>query len=203
MRLAKKLLILLVIMFGLNVLITNAQSIPVDTVCSGTTGKSYHVTARTGSTYQWSINGGTQASGGTSNSITIDFLSTTGVDTIRVQETDSNGCLADPVYLAIVRMPNPTANITGTTMVCYNDSAQITVNLTGTYPLSLTYNNGTSNVTVNNITNSSYQFYTGILPATTTYSLVSVTDRLNCSTSATGSATVTVNNKPVTSQIFH
>ncbi len=69
MKLAKKLLILLVIMFGLNVFITHAQSTAQDTVCAGTTGKTYYVTASTGSTYSWTINGGSQASGGTSGGI--------------------------------------------------------------------------------------------------------------------------------------
>lgn len=201
MKLAKRLLILLIIMFGLNVFVSNAQT--ADTVCAGTTGKTYYVTAKTGSTYSWTINGGTQASGGTTNSITIDFNSSTGVDTIYVQETDSNGCLADPVSLAIVRMPLPTASITGATTLCHNDSAQITFSLTGTYPLSLTYSDGSGNTTINNISSSTYQFYTGVLPSTTTYSLVSVSDVLSCSSTPSGSAVVTVLPKPTTSQIFH
>lgn len=203
MKLAKRLLILLVIMFGLNVFITHAQSTAQDTVCAGTTGKTYYVTAATGSTYSWTINGGTQASGGTSNSITVDFDNTTGIDTIAVLETDSNGCVADPVYLAVVRMPNPTASISGTTTLCHNDSTDITFSLTGTYPLSLTYNNGTSDVTVNNISSASYSFNPGVLASSTTYSLVLIEDVLGCSTAATGSATVTMLTKPVTSPIYH
>lgn len=151
MKLAKRLLIFAIVMFGLNVFITHAQSTAQDTVCAGTTGKSYYVTSSTGSTYSWSINGGTQASGGSTNSITVDFNNTSGTDTISVVEVDSNGCTADPVYLAIVRMPNPTASISGTTTLCHNDSATISFTLSGTYPLSLTYNDGSSNITVNNI----------------------------------------------------
>lgn len=203
MKLAKRLLILLVIMFGLNVFITHAQSTAQDTVCAGTTGKTYYVTAATGSTYSWTINGGTQASGGTTNSITVDFDNTTGIDTIAVLETDSNGCVADPVYLAVVRMPNPTASISGTTTLCHNDSAVVSFTLSGTYPLSLTYNDGTSNITVNNISSTSYTFNTGVLPSSTNYSLVLIEDVLGCSTAATGSANVTVLTKPVTSPIYH
>lgn len=203
MKFAKKLLILLVIMFGLNVFITHAQSTAQDTVCAGTTGKTYYVTAATGSSYTWSINGGTQVSGGTSNSITVDFNNSTGIDSIAVSETDSNGCTADIVYLAVVRMPNPTASITGTTTLCHNDSAIIDFALSGTYPLSLTYNDGSSNVTVNNISSNSYQFNTGILSGTTSYSLISVADVLGCSTAGSGSANVTVLTKPTTSPIYH
>ncbi len=202
MKLAKKLLILFMIMFGLNVFITKAQ-VPVDSVCAGTTGKNYYVTATSGSTYNWTVNGGTQASGGTSNSITIDFNSTSGVDTIMVQETDSNGCLADPVYLAVVRLDNPTASISGAATLCHADSTQVSVALTGEFPISLTYNDGSSNVTVNNIASSPYQFNTGSLTSTTSYSLVQVEDSNACSTAATGSVQVTVFAKPTTSQIFH
>ena len=203
MKLAKKLLILLIIMFGLNVFITHAQSSAQDTVCAGTTGKTYYVTAKTGSSYTWTINGGTQASGGTTNSITVDFDNSTGTDSIIVQETDSNGCMADPMYLAVVRMPLPTVSISGTTSLCYNDSAQVSFTLSGTFPLSLTYNDGSSNVVVNNISSTSHQFNTGILPSSTTYSLVTVSDRLGCSANPSGSATVTVFPKPVTSPIYH
>lgn len=203
MKLAKKLLILLVIMFGLNVFITHAQSTAQDTVCAGTTGKTYYVTAVTGSTYSWSINGGTQASGGTTNSITVDFTNSTGIDSIAVSETDSNGCIADPVYLAVVRMPNPTASISGTTTLCHNDSAVVSFTLTGTYPLSLTYNNGTSDVTVNNISSGSYTFNTGVLPSSTSYALISIEDVLGCTTAGSGSANITMLTKPVTSPIYH
>jgi hypothetical protein len=202
MKLIKSLLLTLTLS-GLGTLAMAQSSTSPDTVCAGTAGKTYYVTAKTGSTYNWSINGGTQASGGTTNSITIDFSTTTGIDTISVQETDSNGCYADPVYLAIVRMPLPTASISSSTSICYNDSAQLSVTLTGTFPLSLTYDDGSGNIVVNNITASPYEFYTGILPSTTTYTLVNVTDRLSCSASPSGSSTVTVNPKPVTSTIFH
>lgn len=203
MKLAKRLLILLVIMFGLNVFITHAQSTAQDTVCAGTTGKTYYVTASTGSTYSWTINGGTQASGGTTNSITVDFNNSTGIDSIALTETDSNGCVADPVYLAVVRMPNPTASISGTTTLCHNDSAQVSFTLSGTYPLSLTYNDGSSNITVNNIGSTSYSFNTGVLPSSTSYSLISIADVLGCSTAGSGSADITVLTKPVTSPIYH
>jgi len=203
MKLAKRLLIFAIIMFGLNVFITHAQSTAQDTVCAGTTGKTYYVTASTGSTYSWTINGGTQASGGSTNSITVDFNNSSGIDTISVVEVDSNGCTADPVYLAVVRMPNPTASISGTTTLCHNDSATVSFTLSGTYPLSLTYNDGSSNITVNNISSTSYSFNTGVLPNSTSYSLVTISDVIGCSTNASGSATVTVLAKPVTSAIYH
>ena len=42
-------------------------------VADSTTGEPYSVTARAGYTYAWTITGGTQASGGTTNSITVDW----------------------------------------------------------------------------------------------------------------------------------
>lgn len=203
MKTTKHLLALVFSMFVIGSINVEAQSIPVDTVCAGTTGKNYYVTATSGSTYNWVINGGTKASGGTTNSITIDFDNTTGVDTILVTETDSNGCIADPVLLAIVRMPNPTASISGTTTLCHNDSATISFTISGTFPLSLTYNDGTTDHTVNNISASPYEFNTGVLPGSISYSLISIADAIGCSTTGSGSANVTVLPKPVTSQIFH
>lgn len=204
MKLARKLLILFIILFGLNVFVTRAQS--PDTVCAGTTGKNYYVTATTGSTYNWTINGGVQATGTNTNSITIDFNTSDGIDTIWVQETDSSGCKADAVALAIVRMPLPTAIITGDNSLCYNDSTQLSVALTGTFPLSLTYTAGAGNIVVNNIMTSPYQFSSGVLSAGShSYNLVSVTDRLTCAANPapSSSATVIVFPKPVTSPIYH
>jgi hypothetical protein len=197
----KKVLLALAIIFA----VTLSVSAQNDTVCAGATGISYWLNGNTGSTYSWTIAGGTQASGGTTDSITIDFLTTTGMDTITVIETDSNGCLGDPVKLAIVRMPLPDATIAGTTSLCYEDSTTITVTLTGTSPWDLTYNDGSGNNTIN-LTSSPYVFNTSSLTTSTTYTLVQVVDRLTCSTALSGAgtaSTVTVYPKVVTPAIQH
>lgn len=197
----KKALLLLPILL-LSVFAVKAQS---DTVCAGATDVSYWVNGKAGSTFTWTINGGSQASGGTTDSITINFLSTTGTDTIEVVETDSNGCIGEPVKLAVVRMPLPDATISSSISLCYEDSATLTVSLTGTSPWDLTYDDGSGNQTVS-VTSSPYSIATGSLQATKTFTLVEVEDRLACTTTLSGAGTasvVTVFPQVVTPAIQH
>jgi gliding motility-associated-like protein len=90
-----------------------------------------------------------------------------------------NGCLASAV-------------MSGGGAICPGEAANITMNMQGTGPWTVTYSNGTSNVTLNNIT-SPYSFSTTI-PGN--YSLVSVTDATACTGSVSGSATVTQKSNP-------
>ena len=67
----KKLLSFLFILVGLT---TYGQTtINPDTVCVNSVGEQYFVTNTVGSTYQWSINGGTLQTGQGTNSITVDW----------------------------------------------------------------------------------------------------------------------------------
>jgi hypothetical protein len=180
-------------------------SAQVDTVCAGATGVSYWVNGQAGSTFAWTVNGGTQASGSNTDSITIDFSNTTGTDTISVIETDSNGCPGDPVILAITRMPLPDATISTSTPLCYEDSTTLTVTLTGTLPWDLTYNDGSGDQTVS-VTSSPYTINTSSLTTTTTYTLKEVEDRLGCKSTLSGvsaTSTVTVYPQVVTPAIQH
>lgn len=197
----KKLLLLLPFLI-LGIFNATAQ---VDTVCVGSTGVSYWVAGTAGSTFAWTVNGGTKASGGTTDSITIDFSNTTGTDTVTVIETDSNGCPGDPVLIAITRMPLPDAIISTSTPLCFDDSTSLTVTLTGTLPWDLTYNDGSGDQTIS-ITSSPYIINTSGLTATKTYTLKEVEDRLGCVSTLSGaSATsiVTVFPKVVTPAIQH
>ena len=185
----KKLLLGFAFLF-LGALAVSAQN---DTVCVGSTGVSYWVSGMAGSTFSWTVNGGTQASGTNTDSITVDFLSTT------------NGCIGDPVKLAVVRMPLPDATISNAAALCFSDSTTLTVTLTGTFPWDLTYDDGSGNQVVS-ITTSPYTINTGSLTASKSYTLVKVEDRLGCfsNLSGTGTAsTVTVFPKVVTPSIQH
>ncbi|MEN8203132.1 MAG: hypothetical protein ABFS28_11095, partial [Bacteroidota bacterium] len=64
------------------------------TVAENTNGESYSVTNIPGYTYTWTITGGSQASGGTTNSITVDWGSNgTGYVSVVAQ---NGGCAASP-----------------------------------------------------------------------------------------------------------
>ena len=90
--------------------------------------------------------------------------------------------------------PLPTATISGTASICEGNTATLTFNGTGTYPLTVTYTNGTANqtVTISNQQGAQVQVEPA---ATTTYTLVSVASGTNptCTTVLTQSATITVN----------
>jgi hypothetical protein len=88
-----------------------AQTTVQDTVCVGATSVDYWVTKTTGSTYNWTLTGGgTIISGNGTDSVKIDWSSTTGTDTLKVTETNSHFCVGDPVALAITRVAAPIAN---------------------------------------------------------------------------------------------
>jgi len=91
----------------------------------------------------------------------------------------------------------PDGTITGGT-ICIGAQAQMTFNATaGTGPFTIVYNNGTSNITVNNVQSGVPFNITPNPTTTTTYTLVSIRDAVRCSETrlVTGvTATVIVNN---------
>ena len=89
-------------------------------VCENSNGEVYSVVATTGSTYQWTITGGSVASGQGTNSITVDW-GAAGSGTVSVVETNANGCAGSPVNLSVTINLNPTTSaITGPAIVCEN-----------------------------------------------------------------------------------
>lgn len=95
---------------------------------------------------------------------------------------------------AFAQCTPPTANISGNVTICAGESADLTITFTGTAPWSFTYTDGSVNIAISGINSSPYVL--SVSPdITTTYSLVDVTD-INCTNTASGSATVTVNLRP-------
>ncbi|MEI7662690.1 MAG: PKD domain-containing protein, partial [Bacteroidota bacterium] len=93
--------------------------------------------------------------------------------------------------------PLPTITMAGTGAICEDSTGVVIFTLTGVSPWTIVYSDGLNNFTVNNIASSPY--YLSVSPiATTTYTLLSVSDG-GCSVIHTGpSFTVNVNPKPNT-----
>ena len=164
-------------------------------VCAASTGNVY--TTQAGMTsYVWTVPaGGIITSGGTAtdNTVTVTWNGA-GVRTVKVNYTNLSGCTAAlPGTYNVTVNPLPVAILAGGETICSGQSSILNVTmLTGTGPYTvniqniaapiLNYNSG-ANITVTPL-------------ATTTYTLVSVTDANGCiqTTPANlmGSATVTV-----------
>ena len=99
--------LLAILMLGVLPFMASAQltTINPDTVCIGTAGSIYEVPATAGYTYNWTITPpGVQTSGGTTNSIGVDWSAAAGgliVGGVTVTATDVNGCTSLPVTLDI------------------------------------------------------------------------------------------------------
>lgn len=71
-----------------------------ETVCPNAQGIAYTANGLSNSTYTWTITGGTQASGGITNSITVNW-GDEGIGTITVVESNRFGCTSTPVVLSV------------------------------------------------------------------------------------------------------
>ncbi|MBU2018065.1 MAG: gliding motility-associated C-terminal domain-containing protein, partial [Bacteroidetes bacterium] len=92
----------------------------------------------------------------------------------------------------------PTADFSGSASICNGQSTPLTFTLTGSSPFSVTYNNGSGNQTVTNLSDQGTQVVSPTI--TRNYTLISVTGVNGCSgTVAPTVLTVTVNNPPVVS----
>jgi hypothetical protein len=85
----------------------------------------------------------------------------------------------------------PTSTMTGVQTLCTGDTAQLSINLTGASPWSLTYNDGTQSTSISGITANPYLF-TGIPISSTTYKVTSITDA-NCKGTSSGTTDVVIN----------
>ncbi len=187
-----------------------AQAQTPDTVCVNSTAVSYKVTPSPGSTYAWTLSGGGVLSSTTGDSISIDWGASAGNYELEVTETSIHGCVGDPVSLNIEVIELVTATLSGDATICYDDGTpDLTITLTGVGPYTFTYTDGTNNHTVNNHTSTTYIVPSdvtvptaGTTPNTKTYTMVSVENKF-CSGTTSGTATVVINPKPVTSAIIH
>lgn len=200
-------LALFVITLGLTSSLMAQSTASPDTVCAGATGKIYKVNGLTGSTYSWIISNGTKASGGNTDSITIDWSATPGTDVLKVVEINFLGCPGDTVSLPVVRLAPPTLVVSGTDSICLNSAtvlSKLTFTFTGTSPWTVGYTEDGTPKTVTTSANP-YQFNSQVYntPGVKAYVPTQINDRLNCAGTFSGSASVTVMPKPTTSPIVH
>lgn len=150
-------------------------------ICVGDSG-TFSVVNTAGSTYNWSITGGTLNGTSTSNTIFATLTTVPGA-TITVQETNTYGCIGNPVtYNVIVNaLPNAEA---GTNDTICNGTTTV-LNASGGTSYAWTTNSTLDNLTIANpIAN----------PTSTTTYYVLVTDVNGCKNS--DSVTVFVNQLP-------
>lgn len=186
-----------------------AQStVSPDSVCAGSTGKIYKITPTSGNTYHWSLTGGGSIYGSANiDSLSIDWSSVAGTDTIKVVETNPIGCMGDTVRLAVVRLPIPTVALSGTDSICQYTATtayKLQMNFTGVSPWTVNFledGNARSVTTTSNPYVFNSQTYS--VAGAKTYSISNLAGRLGCAGTKTGSATVTVFPKPTTSAISH
>lgn len=143
----------------------------------------FNVTSTTGSAYQWTVTGGTITSGQGSNQVNINW-GTSGNYTVSVVETNTYGCVGDPIPFNIIINPLPAANAGSDIAICNGQSANLSAS--GGTIYSWSPSAGLSNTTIPDpVANPT---------ATTTY-VVLVTDANGCS--KTDDIIVTVNSLPV------
>jgi Secretion system C-terminal sorting domain/PKD-like domain len=124
-------------------------------VCANTNGVSYSVTNTASSSYAWAITGGTQASGGTANSIKVNWgAAVTG--NISVVETNAAGCTGSAINKSVTKNSKPsTSTITGNGTVCTNTngvSYSVTSTTGSSYTWTITGGTKATGGTTNSIT---------------------------------------------------
>ncbi|GHN02786.1 hypothetical protein WSM22_42750 [Cytophagales bacterium WSM2-2] len=123
------------------------------TVCANASGVAYGVTNNTGSTYAWTITGGTQASGGNTNNITVNW-GAAGSGIINVVETFSGGCIGTAVSKTVTFGSLATTFLTGVSITCSNTNGvgySVNNHTGSTYAWTITGGTQTSGTNTNSI----------------------------------------------------
>jgi hypothetical protein len=96
----------------------NPAITPTDDVCEFTNNNIYQTTLNTGSNYVWTITGAISHTA-TNNQVSVNW-GTSGVGTLRVQETDANGCVQTTPIQNINKRALPNPSISGASELCEN-----------------------------------------------------------------------------------
>ena len=168
-------------------------------VCTGSTSATLSIAVSGNGPWSGTLSNGATFSGSTSPISVIVTPSATTTYTVATLSDASGTSQADDLTgsATVTVNPRPTAVISGTSTICNAGSTTLTVTFTGTQPYSVTYTDGTTPVTVNGITTSTYAV--SVSPSSTkTYTVTALSDA-NCTAIAgdmTGTAVVSVNPRP-------
>ena len=126
-----------------------------------------------------------------SNTFATSELITGSSVTVEVTGPDPASCNKVSENIQFIVNPVPTAVLSGTANLCKGGFANLQIDMTGRIPFTVVYNDGSSDITLNNLAN--LHFITVQPETTTTYKLISITDANGCTeTSLPGEITVTV-----------
>jgi hypothetical protein len=166
-----------------------------------------------GSTYHWKISKGGKALYGIetkSDSVMIEWGSSEDFteEYVKVVETNKYGRLGDTVVLKVIKYPVPTAVISGSDTLFDGNTGtkNIKVTLTGTFPWSIVYNDGQTDIDIKGIETSPFTIETRSLsnpPEIHKFTLVSIKNESGCVGKVSGVAQITVSPPIKTSKIFH
>ncbi len=106
----------------------------------------------------------------------------------------NNGC-PTIVPINIVTLPLPEVSFSAPSSVCTGEDIDLTFTLVGTPPFEIVYNNGTADITINNIILNTHE-ETVSINANTTFTLVSVSDAGPC-TGVLNTAPISVTANPL------
>ncbi len=187
-----------------DVIFTPAMPPPI---CSGDLTSIDLTSSVAGTTFSWTVTESTSmgaSPGGGSSSIQQTSINTTAVAQTAIYHVtpDAAGCPGPTMDVTVTVNPTPTASISGNATICNGEASTITFTLansvTGTYDV--VYNDGIGNFNLDGI---SPGHTINVSPsATTSYTLVSVTDNSAAPPVCTGTvdvtpATIIVNPLPV------
>ncbi len=113
-------------------------------VCPNVPGVEYEIPQTVGSSYYWTIIGGTQSSGGNSNKITVDW-GNVGQGYVKVLEINKYGCIGDTLIYPVAKEYTLKGQTpTGDTIVCaYTTGVVYLVNYTNRSHYAWQINGGT------------------------------------------------------------
>ncbi|MEI6435198.1 MAG: hypothetical protein WCP32_10165, partial [Bacteroidota bacterium] len=172
------------------------------TICAGTIpGQLIGVAPSNGTspTYQWQSSldniSFTNIAGATS--LNYQPEAATAITYFRQMQNASGTC-GGPLPTNVVTITVnalPTATISGSAVICKGFGAPLTVALTGVAPWDFTYSDGVNLITIYGVTAPSYNLNVWPL-SSMTYTVADVSDATMCSNVGSGSAVVTVNERP-------